>query len=85
MTWGLVGAGLLAFAWGIWVGRPRRYTQSLEEIDKVMDAGGRRRPRSKQQLSPLAWLHRNVSARGSLDLRKGRGGSGFRIEAPDDE
>lgn len=82
---GLVGAALLAFAWGIWLGRPRRYTQSVEDIGEVMDAGGRRRRKAKQRLSPLAWLHRSVRVRGSRDLRKGRGGRGFRIEAPDDE
>ncbi|MDA0327614.1 MAG: hypothetical protein O2958_01180 [Gemmatimonadetes bacterium] len=79
----IVGA-LGALGIGIWLGMPGRYTQTPDDIEKVMAAGGARRRKTKQVFTPLAWLQRKADARGTRDLRKSRGGSGFRIETPED-
>lgn len=75
---------LLALGLGVWLGMPGRYTQSVDDIEKVMDAGGARRRKTKKMFTPIAWMQRHVAARGSIDLRKGRGGPGFRIDKPED-
>lgn len=75
---------LLALGLGVWLGMPGRYTQSVDDIEKVMDAGGARRRKAKKMFSPVAWMQRKAVPRGSIDLRKGRGGSGFRIDKPED-
>jgi len=80
----MVLGALAALGFGVWLGMPGRYTQSVEDIEKVMEAGGARRRKTKRVFTPIAWMQRHVDARGSRDLRKGRGGSGFRIEAPED-
>lgn len=71
---------LLALAYGIYLGLPGRYTQTAEEIEDVMERGGGRRRKVKRRFTPLAWVQRNVSSRGSRE----RGRSGFRLESPDD-
>lgn len=75
---------LLALGLGVWLGMPGRYTQSVDDIEKVMDAGGARRRKTKKMFTPIAWMQRKAVARGSIDLRKGRGGPGFRIDKPED-
>ena len=81
MTLGLllkVGGALVALAWGVWAGLPARYTQSVEEIDKVMEAGGGRRRTVKRVFTPMSWVTRNAEASAP---RRGRG---FRLQSPRD-
>jgi len=80
----MVLGALLALGYGVWLGMPGKYTQSVEDIEKVMDAGGGRRRKVKKVFTPIAWMQRRADPRGSIDLRKGRGGSGFRIDKPED-
>ena len=93
MTLGLViwvGGALVALAIGVWLGMPGRYTQSVEDIQRVMDAGGAvRRKRVKRSLSPFAWMQRRGSANATRRSRAARsqGSSrrgGFKLESPED-
>jgi hypothetical protein len=87
MTVALIVTALLGLALGIWLGLPGRYTQSVDDIEKIMDSGGARRRKVKRVFTPMAWLQRNASAKSkpSRGRRKGRGRSaGFRLEAPDE-
>ena len=77
-----IGLALLALAYGIYLGLPGRYTQSIDEIEQIMARGGGRRRKVKQRFTPLAWLQRRASARGATRRRSGRGG--FRLESPED-
>ena len=77
-----IGLALLALLYGVYLGLPGRYTQSVEEIDQIMERGGGRRRRVKQRFTPLAWLQRRASARRASSRRSGRGG--FRLESPED-
>ncbi len=80
-----IGGALLALALGIWMGMPGRYTQSIDDIEQVMASGGARRRKVKRRFTPLAWLQRNLSARGPRDVQSERGRSGgFRLESPED-
>ena len=79
----IVGA-LLALAVGVWFGMPGRYTQSVDDIDKIMASGGARRRKVKRKFTPLAWLQRNVSARTSRNLGAGRRESRFSLDSPED-
>jgi len=78
----MVAGALVAFGYGIWLGLPGRYSQSADDIEQVMAAGGARRKRTKRVFTPIAWLQRRADARGSIDRR--RGGEGFKMKAPDD-
>lgn len=78
----LVAGALIAFGYGIWLGLPGRYSQSADDIEQVMAAGGARRKRTKRVFTPIAWLQRRAEARGSIDRR--RRGPGFKMKAPDD-
>ncbi len=80
-----IGGALLALALGLWLGMPGRYTQSIDDIGKVMASGGARRRKVRRSFTPLAWLQRNLSARGARhrDSERGRSG-GFRLESPED-
>ena len=80
----MVLGALAALGFGVWVGMPGRYTQTSEDIGQIMDSGRGKRRKTKRHFTPLAWMQRSIEVRGSRDLRKGRGGSGFRIESPDD-
>ena len=75
----MVLGALAALALGIWLGLPGRYSQTHEEIDQIMEAGGGRRRRTKRVFTPLAWMQRRADARSSA-----RRGSGFKLESPDD-
>lgn len=79
----ILGA-LGALGLGIWLGMPGRYTQSADDIEKVMDAGGAQRQKVRRVFTPLAWMKRKIDVRGSSHRRSGRRGSGFRLESPDD-
>jgi hypothetical protein len=77
----VVGA-LIALGYGIWLGLPGRFSQSADEIEQVMAAGGARRKKTKRVFTPIAWLQRRADARGSIDRR--RKGESFKMKAPDD-
>ncbi len=70
--------GVAALGLGIWLGRPARYTQSLDEIDKAMERGGARRNQVKRHFTPLDWLRKE--SKGSDRRRQRRH---FRTAAPD--
>lgn len=82
----LVVTGALGLAIGLWLGMPGRYTQTPDEIERIMESGGGRRRRAKRIFTPLAWMQRQISTSGpSADRRRKRGGrSGFKLESPDD-
>ncbi len=79
-----IGGALLALGVGVWLGRPGRYTQTVDDIAQIMASGGARRRKVKRRFTPLAWMQRNISARSSRNMRSGRSGSGFRLESPKD-
>ncbi|MDX1645523.1 MAG: hypothetical protein R3304_00155 [Longimicrobiales bacterium] len=83
----LILTGVLGLALGIWLGLPGRYTQTPDEIDRIMEAGGGRRRKTKRVFTPMAWIQRNVSSSGpSRERRKSRGRrSGFKLESPEEE
>ena len=81
LTLKILGA-IAAFALGIWFGLPGRYTQTVDEIEDVMERGYGRRRKTKRHFTPLAWLQRRISARPSHSRNRGRGG--FKLENPDD-
>jgi hypothetical protein len=75
----ILGA-VLAVALGLWLGRPRRFSQRVEDIEDVMSSGTGRRRKVKRRFTPMAWLHRQASARSS-GVGRARG---FQIEDPKD-
>lgn len=84
MTLGLtikILLAIVALGVGIWLGMPGRYTQTVDEIEEAMERGGGRRRTVKKVFTPLAWMQRNASAKGS-SRRRTRGG--FNLESPDD-
>jgi hypothetical protein len=82
---GLFAVALIGLAIGVWFGLPGRYTQTPEDIERLMaKGGGTRRPLSKRSINPLAWLQRSLSARGQSTQRRGRGRGGFKLESPED-
>ena len=79
----LLVIGILGLALGIFFGLPGRYQQTPEDIEKLMETGGRsRKRRPKREISPLAWLQRQLSAKSHREHR-GRG-RGFKLESPDE-
>jgi hypothetical protein len=40
MTWLISLSFVVALVWGIWLGLPRRYDQSLDEIDQRLEEDG---------------------------------------------
>ncbi|MDX1492681.1 MAG: hypothetical protein R3253_01305 [Longimicrobiales bacterium] len=83
----LIVTGVVGLAIGIWLGMPGRYTQTPEEIQRIMESGGARRRKTKRIFTPLAWMQRQISTSGpSAERRKRRGGgrSGFKLENPED-
>lgn len=84
----IVATAIVGLMIGMWMGMPGRYTQSADEIDKIMEAGGARRRRTKRIFTPMAWVQRHVSAKSSASRgrRESRGRrSGFKLESPDDD
>lgn len=73
----VVGA-LLAMVWGVWLGLPGRYTQSVEEIGKAMEAGGGPSRTVRRSFTPLAWLMRNATVTSPRRNRR------FKVESPKD-
>lgn len=84
----LILTAVVGLAIGIWLGLPGRYSQTPDDIERIMEAGTARRRRTKRVFTPLAWMQRKVSARSnpSADRRRGRGrrSSGFKLESPDE-
>jgi len=82
----LVLTGVVGLAIGIWLGLPGRYSQTPEDIERIMESGGRRRRRAKRIFTPLAWMQRQISAGTPSSERRKRGGrrSGFKLESPED-
>ena len=79
-----VGLAVAALGIGIWLGLPGRYTQTADDIERIMEQGGGRRRKVKRVFTPLAWIQRQASARSSRRQGRGRGSSRFRMEAPED-
>lgn len=82
----LILTGVVGLAIGVWLGLPGRYSQTTDEIEEIMESGGRRRRRTKRVFTPLAWMQRQVSSRSpSADRMRARGGRtrGFKLESPD--
>jgi hypothetical protein len=77
-----IALALAALAWGIWLGLPGRYTQTVQEIDEVMDRGGGQRRNVKRRFTPVAWMQRNLSVRSGAGKQRGR--SGFKVKSPDE-
>lgn len=80
--WTFVLGCILSLGLGIWLGLPGRYSQTPRDIERIMKEGGGRRRKVKRHFTPLAWIQRQVSARGG-----GRGGGrrrGFKLESPED-
>jgi hypothetical protein len=87
MTLALVVTAVVGLLLGIWLGMPGRYTQSVDDIEKIMDQGGGRRKKVKRVFTPMAWLRRSVSSKStpSRGRRASRGrSSGFRLESPEE-
>jgi hypothetical protein len=89
MTFTLLVTAIVGLAVGIWLGMPGRYTQTPDEIEKILESGGSRRRKTKRVFTPLAWMQRKASAksgpsRGRRQAR-GRRRSGFSLEAPDEK
>ncbi len=82
----LVVTGIVGLGIGVWFGMPGRYTQSADDIDKIMDSDGLLRRRARKTFSPFAWMSRKVSSRNtpSKGRRQRSRGPGFKIESPDD-
>ncbi len=82
----LILTAVAGLAIGVWLGMPGRYDQSADDIEQIMDSGGRRRRKTKRIFTPMAWIQRNVSSSGpSRDRRKSRGRrSGFKLESPEE-
>jgi len=75
----IVGA-ILAVGLGIWLGLPGKYEPDLDELERNMVSGVGRTRKVKRHFTPLAWIQRKLSARGSEPTRR----RGFKIERPDD-
>lgn len=83
----LILTGVVGLAVGVWLGMPGRYSQTPEEIERIMEQGGRRRRRTKRIFTPLAWMQRQISTSGpSAERRRKRGAgrSGFKLDSPEE-
>lgn len=79
---GLLVLAVLGLVLGVWLGRPGRYDQTADDIEKLMEKGGGvRRRRAKREISPLAWLQRKLSPGRSPPPTRKRG---FRLESPEE-
>lgn len=72
--------GILALALGVWLGLPGRYEQRAEDIERDMEWGTGRTYRVKRHFTPMAWLQRQLKARGE----KHRPRRAFQMESPDE-
>jgi len=86
MSEGLVLAivGIVGLAAGVWLGLPGRDRQSVDDIERAMDAGGVNRKRlTKRSINPLAWMQRKAQSRPSRGRRIPRRRS-FQLESPEE-
>lgn len=74
----IVGA-LAALGLGIWLGMPGRYQPDMEEIERTLTEGTGRTRKVKRHFTPVAWIQRQISARGKPSSRRG-----FKLERPED-
>lgn len=81
---GLIFTGIIGLAIGIWLGMPGRYTQTPDDIERIMESGGARRRKTKRVFTPLAWMRRKVDTSVSRERRQKHGRSAFKIESPED-
>ncbi|MDE0899730.1 MAG: hypothetical protein OSA81_11985 [Longimicrobiales bacterium] len=82
----LVVTAVAGIGIGIWLGMPGRYSQTVDELEQSMATGGKRRALKKRNVNPLAWMHRNASAKNtpSRERRVARGRrSRFSLESPE--
>ncbi|MGY8778551.1 MAG: hypothetical protein ACKVIN_10550 [Longimicrobiales bacterium] len=82
----LVVTALAGIGIGIWLGMPGRYSQTVDDLERSIETGGKRRALKKRNVNPLAWMHRNASAKNtpSRGRRAARGRrSGFSLESPE--
>lgn len=75
----ILGA-ILAVALGVWLGLPGRYDPDLDEMERNMLLGTGRSRKVRRHFTPLAWLQRKLSPRGSAAPRR----RGFNLERPED-
>lgn len=80
----LILTAVIGLATGIWLGMPGRYTQSADDIERIMESGGARRRRTKRVFTPLAWMRRRADAGVTKERRQRTGRSGFKLERPDE-
>ena len=80
----LVLTGVIGLAIGVWFGMPGRYSQSADDIQKIMESGGARRRKVKRMFTPMAWLQRKTQQSVTKERRQRSGRSGFQLESPED-
>jgi hypothetical protein len=71
--------GVVAFAIGLWLGRPGHYRRSPGEIEALLDKADRQSPNIDRHLAPPSVRQ----GKGTAKLRS-RGAS-FRLRSPDEE
>lgn len=71
--------GILALAVGVWLGLPGRYDQSVADLERDMAWRTGRTYRVKRHFTPMAWMQRQLKARGDHS----RARHSFRMESPD--
>ena len=73
-------AAILALALGVWLGLPGRYDQTPDDIERGMEWGTGRAYKVKRHFTPLAWVQRQLKARG----QRQRPRRSFQMESPDE-
>jgi hypothetical protein len=73
-------AAVLALALGVWLGLPGRYDQTPDDIERDMEWGTGRAYKVKRHFTPLAWVQRQLKARG----QRSRPRRSFQMESPDE-
>ena len=68
MTWLIILSFVVALGFGVWLGRPRPFDQSLDEIDERLQEKGQH-ARVKRHRTVLSLLQRN-SERASHQRRR---------------
>jgi hypothetical protein len=71
-------AAVVALAWGVWMGLPGRYSQSVEDLEKAIESGGGTRRTTRKIFTPLAWLTRNPTGESARRSRR------FKLGSPKD-